>query len=269
MSVCVSVCLLVTFVSLAETVKPIAMPFGGWLKEPSIRWGQGRTNSFAPRGVTRLRYGLSSKFFDHLLMFSCYRENCVIDLWMACSNKDQLESRDELGPDYQYSVDGFYTTRGTSLDHATPFIRGTDDDSHLSEFTTTPRVHHGCLVVEKSLAGYGTTTTPASRLCHHATPTPVTSCADCQLDYDRRRVAKTTAAAPDSSVDVTMTTTTSSRQKDKAHRHHVYELPHVIWCDTVKGHSHYATLRTAPRHCQCERPLTSDLIVGHRSEAYT
>lgn len=149
-------------------------------------------------------------------------------------DKDQLESRDELGPDYQYSVDGYYTTRRPSVDHAAPFIRGSDDDPHLNEFTTTttstttPRVHHGCLVVDKSLAGYGTATTPASRLCHHATPTPVTSCADCQSDYDRRRVAKATAAAPDSSVDVTMTTTTSSRQKDKAHRHHVYELPHVI-----------------------------------------
>lgn len=87
-----------------------------------------------------------------------------------------------------------------------------------------PRTHHGCLVLDKSLAGYGTASQSASRLCHHATPIPVTSCADCQSDYDRRRVAKTTAAGPTNSVDVAMTTTT----KDKARRHHVYELPHVV-----------------------------------------
>jgi len=148
---------------------------------------------------------------------------------VVCSDKDQLESRDQLAPDYQYNVDGYYSTRRASFDNATPFIR--DDDQHHNDFTTTTtasRGHHGCLVVDKSLGGYGTTTTPASRLCHHATPTPLTSCADCQSDYDRRRVAKTTAAAPANSVDVTMTTTTSSRQKDNARRHHVYELPHVV-----------------------------------------
>lgn len=153
------------------------------------------------------------------------------------SDRDQLQSRDELAPDcHQYSVDGYYSTRRPSFDNAVPFIRGvtcsTDDDLHHSDLittTTAPRGHHGCLVVDKSLGSYGTATTPASRLCHHATPTPVTSCADCQSDYERRRVVKTTAAAPANSVDVTMTTTTSSRQKDnKAHRHHVYELPHVV-----------------------------------------
>jgi len=104
-----------------------------------------------------------------------------------------------------------------------------DDDTHLNDFTTTTvtTTPRGCLVVDK----YGTATTPASRLCHHAalaTPTQaVTSCADCQSDYERRRVVKATAAAPTNSVDVAMTT--SQRPvKDKAHRHHVYELPHVI-----------------------------------------
>lgn len=152
-----------------------------------------------------------------------------------CSDKDQLQSRDELAPDYQYSVDGYYGARRPSFDNAAPFIRGTtcaEGDLHHSDFvattTTASRGHHGCLVVDKSLGSYGTATTPASRLCHHATPTPVTSCTDCQSDYDRRRVAKTTAAAPANGVDVTMTTTTSSRPKDKAQRHHVYELPHVV-----------------------------------------
>jgi len=159
---------------------------------------------------------------------------------VACSDKDQFESRDQLGPaDYQYSVDGYYSgARRASLDNATPFIRaGCDDEPHLSDFTTTTTSttaragqHVGCLMVDKALAGYGTATTPASRLCHHATPTPVTSCADCQSDYDRRRVVKATAAAPANSVDVAMTTTSSSssRQKDKTQRHHVYELPQVI-----------------------------------------
>ena len=156
-----------------------------------------------------------------------------------CSDKDQLQSRDELAPDYQYSVDGggYNSTRRLSFDHAVPFV-GADDDLRHNDFiatstTTTSRGHHGCLAVDKSLAGYGTATAPASRLCHHATPTPMTSCADCQSDYDRRRVAKATAAAPANGVDVTMattttTTTTSSRPKDKSHRHHVYELPQVV-----------------------------------------
>lgn len=157
-----------------------------------------------------------------------------------CSDKDHLQPGDDLAPDYQYSVDGYYSTRRPSFENtASPFIRATDDDAHQNEFTTTttttlPRSHHGCLVVDKSFlggggggGGYGTgASTPASRLCHHATPTPVTSCADCQSDYERRRVAKTTAAAPANSVDVTMTT--ASRPKDRAHRHHVYELPHVV-----------------------------------------
>jgi len=151
---------------------------------------------------------------------------------MTCSDKDQLQSRDELAPDHQYSVDGYYSTRRPSFDNAVPFIRSTtcaDDDLRQTDFTTTAsRGHHGCLVVDKSLGSYGTATTPASRLCHHATPTPVTSCTDCQSDYERRRVGKTTAAAPANSVDVTMTTTTSSRPRDKAHRHHFYELPHVV-----------------------------------------
>ena len=41
-SVCLSVCLLVTFVSPAKTAEPIEMPFGGWLgwaQGTSIRWG--------------------------------------------------------------------------------------------------------------------------------------------------------------------------------------------------------------------------------------
>jgi len=139
------------------------------------------------------------------------------------SDRDlQLQSRDELAPDYQYSVDGFYTTRRPSFDNVTP------DELHHNDFTTTTTASR-CLVVDKSLASsYGTGTTPGSRLCHHAAPIPVTSCTDCQSDYDRRRVAKATTAAPANSVDVTMTTTTLSRQKDKAHRHHVYELPHVV-----------------------------------------
>jgi len=153
-----------------------------------------------------------------------YDQSCC-----ACSDKEQLESRDEVGgADYQYSVDGYYTTRRTSLmDTCTPFIHTTADDTHnVADFTTatTPRAAppppppHGCIVVDK----YGSAATPASRLCHHATPTPVTSCADCQSEYERRRVVNATAAAPTSSVDVAMTT------KDKARRHHVYELPHVI-----------------------------------------
>jgi len=148
-----------------------------------------------------------------------------------CSDKDQLQSRDELATDYQYGVqDGYYSTRHPSLDNNTASF----DDQRLHDFittnTTASRGLHGCLVVDKPLgSGYGTAATPAARLCHHATPTPLTSCADCQSDYDRRRVVKATAAAPANSVDVTMTTTTSSRQqRDKAHRHHVYELPHVI-----------------------------------------
>ena len=156
---------------------------------------------------------------------------------MARSDKDQLQSRDQLAPDYQYSVDDYYSTRRPSFDNAAPFIRGTtctDDVLHHSDLmatttTAASRGHHGCLVLDKPLGTYGTAATPASRLCHHATPTAVTSCADCQSDYDRRRVVKTTAAAPANGVDVTMTTTTSSRPpKDRAHRHHVYELPHVV-----------------------------------------
>jgi len=37
-------------------------------KKLRIRWGQGRTNPFTMQGVTRRRCGLSSKFFDQLLL---------------------------------------------------------------------------------------------------------------------------------------------------------------------------------------------------------
>jgi len=178
---------------------------------------------------------ISGKTF-YLLFIIDIRQTFLIIMrcGVVCSDKDQLQSRDQLAPDYQYSVDGYYSTRRPSFENAAPFIRGitcTDDELHHNDLiatatTAASRGHHGCLVLDKPLGTYGTAATPASRLCHHATPTAVTSCADCQSDYDRRRVVKTTAAPPANGVDVTMTTTT--RQKDKAHRHHVYELPHVV-----------------------------------------
>jgi len=183
-------------------------------------------------------------------------------LLSLCSDKDQLQTNDELAPDYQYSVDGYYSTRRASFadNSAAPFIGTgggatttcTEDDHdlaglrhhhhhHHNDFmattTTAPGSraaggHHPCLVVDKSqLGSYGTSTTPGSRLCHHATPT----CADCQSDYERRRVVKATVAAPANGVDVTMTTntaTSSSRpppaNSKTQQRHHVYELPHVV-----------------------------------------
>ena len=124
-SLSLSVCLLVTFVSPAKTAVPVEMPFGAdiaWTQQPYIRWGnlgvvrpiekhckyvsfflfgslcccvhkngwtdrhavfgpshagpkkcvlhgsQGRTNHLPLRWVTGWRCGLSSRFFDHLLL---------------------------------------------------------------------------------------------------------------------------------------------------------------------------------------------------------
>jgi len=192
-------------------------------------------------------------------MFYCCRDYDAV--WL-CSDKDQLQTSDELAPDYQYSVDGYYSTRRASFgdNSAPPFMRGnttcTEDEHdlagihhhhhHHNDFIATtamtpaPRAggHYGCQVVDKTqLGSYGTSTaTPASRLCHHATPT----CADCQSDYERRRVVKATAATPANGVDVTMTTnaaTSSSRpppaNNKPQQRHHVYELPHVVWVDVI------------------------------------
>ena len=41
-----------------------------WPKEALLDGGRGRMNPFATRGVTSQRCGLSSKFCDHLLIFS-------------------------------------------------------------------------------------------------------------------------------------------------------------------------------------------------------
>jgi len=46
-SVCMCVCLLVTFVSLAKTAEPIEMPFWGLTPVGPTNHGQHRTNQFA------------------------------------------------------------------------------------------------------------------------------------------------------------------------------------------------------------------------------
>ena len=73
LSVRLSVCLFVTFVCPARTAQPIEMPFR------VLTWVDPRNHVFdgvkfgrihsLPRGVTRWRCGLSSKFSNHVLLF--------------------------------------------------------------------------------------------------------------------------------------------------------------------------------------------------------
>jgi len=77
--VCLSVCLLMTFVSHAKTAESIEMPFesltdmGTWNHLlQGINIGRIHSQARGPRGVTSQRCGLLSKLIDQLFIYCCH-----------------------------------------------------------------------------------------------------------------------------------------------------------------------------------------------------